>query len=388
MTSFGKELELFRKRSGITQYNLAKELNMSRSHINRIESGERKASKEIILKISDILKFDQYYLNKLFILAGLEPELAGTKDGFKNCYRLALELKNKGNMPDAEKLIEYGMYHFDNVVELHALLANLNLVKRNYEQAIKANEETIKLFDAQSKVQRKEIGITKAEVIHNLGYAYFERGLEKLAVLEKLIIESWDAKTLQDKLTSEIKELKKEIQLDFSKAIEQIELAYGLEPENLHIIDQLARLYYRQGELHEEKLREEFLRKSVQYYEKLLSYNDEREPGKKQEAAIFMAMALGKLNKPEEASRLINTVVVFTPLYYLSYFVKSCIYSINANKNSDFLNISYNALEKAIELNPDLKENIKGEIDLYNLRFDDNFKNKFAKLIKGTGEKK
>src|SRR5437764_15068541 len=97
MTSFGKELELFRKRSGITQYNLAKELNMSRSHINRIESGERKANKEIILKISDILKIDQYYLNKLFILAGLDPELAGTKDGFKNCYRLALELKNKGN---------------------------------------------------------------------------------------------------------------------------------------------------------------------------------------------------------------------------------------------------------------------------------------------------
>ena len=46
------------------------------------------------------------------------------------------------------------------------------------------------------------------------------------------------------------------------------------------------------------------------------------------------------------------------------------------------------ALEEAIKLKPDLKNHIKGELDLYNLRFDDNFKNTFAKLIKGTGEKK
>ncbi|MBC7473154.1 MAG: helix-turn-helix domain-containing protein, partial [Candidatus Sericytochromatia bacterium] len=41
MNSFGQELAQIRKRAGLSQYQLAKELNFSRSHIFRIETGER-----------------------------------------------------------------------------------------------------------------------------------------------------------------------------------------------------------------------------------------------------------------------------------------------------------------------------------------------------------
>ncbi len=379
MAAFGKELELIRKRAGFTQYHLAKELNLSRSHINRIESGERKANKELLLKISEILKLDSYNLNKLYILSGLEPEIDKTQKGFKICFHLALEFKHKEYLSEAEKLIEFGMCHFDSMIELHALLANLNLLRRNYEDAINANEETIRLFDTLDEDEVKKIGITKAEVIHNLGYVYFERGLDKIQEMEKLTVLNIDSPSTEYK--NEISHLHEEIIPDLDKAIEKIENAFNIEPDNLHILDQLARLYYRKGDLSNENLREELLKKSVQYYEKLISFNDDREWAKKQEASIFLALALGKLNKIDEASRLINTVIVFTPLYYLGYFAKSCIFSINAKKKPELLNVSFSALEEAIKLNPDLKEDVKWEIDLYNLRFDPVFKNKFSKLI-------
>lgn len=380
MSAFGNELAQLRKRANITQYQLAKELNLSRSHIFRIESGERKPNTEIIKKISDILKFSQYDYTKLLVLANIDFELDNSKDSFKLCFHLALELKNKGLTERAKYLVEKAMANFDNIIELHALLANLNLLNNDYEGAIKANEETLKYLDQVSETERAGIGITKAEITHNLGYVYFERGLDKNSQKDFLIIQNWEN---VDKQTEEtVKELIEEIIADFQKAIEKIEYALGLEPQNLHIIDQLARLYYQRADLADnQKQKEQFFDKSVSLYETIIGSDDEKfEEFKKQEASIFLAMALGKKFQLSEASRLINTTINYKPLYYLGYLAKSCIYSINGKNNKDFLETAYNSLVKAIKLNNELKEDIKSEVDLYNLRFNKFFQDKFNEL--------
>jgi transcriptional regulator with XRE-family HTH domain len=380
MNNFGKELAQLRKRANITQYQLAKELNISRSHIFRIENGERNPNKEIIQKFSDIIKFTHYDLIKLFVLADIDFELDNNRENFKLCFHLALELKNKGLNDKAKFLVEKAMSNFDNMIELHALLANLNLLNNDYEGAIKANEETLKYLENIPKEQRNEIGITQAEIIHNLGYVYFERGLNKKFYKDSLVIKNWE--NYNKNIEESINELIEEITYDFNKAIDKIEDALKIESDNLHIIDQLARIYYQNAEIIENKLnKEKMFEKSISLYEIIISSFDENfEEFKKQEASIFLAMALAKIFNLKESSRLINTIINYKPLYYLGYFAKSCIYSINGENNKDFLEISYNSLVKAIKLNNDLKEDIKLEIDLYNLRFNELFKERFDEL--------
>lgn len=383
MNLFGKELELIRKRAGFTQYKLAKELNISRSHINRIESGERRANKDLLTKIAEIMNLESYSFNKLLVLSGFDMEIDKTNIGFKICFHLALEFKRKNMIKEAEKILEFGMKNFDSMIELHALQANVNLIRRDYDGAIKQNEETIKLFDKLNKEAKKKLGITKAEVIHNLGYVYFEQALEKIYYFEQLQIESWSNSNINNQ---KIKELKTEIILLLDKSIEYIQSAYKIEPENLHILDQLARLYYRKAELVDtENNKNKYFYQSIEYYEKLITFSDNEELTKKQEATIFLALALGKINKLEESIRLINSIIIFTNLYYLGYYAKSCIYAINSKNNDSYLDLAYKSLEEAIKLNPDLKNSIEKEIDLYNLYSNSEYKSKFEILYNKKG---
>ncbi len=380
MNSFGQELAHIRKRAGLSQYQLAKELNFSRSHIFRIENGERNPNKELVEKFFNILKTSNYDTTKLLILADIEPKIEDNSDGFKLCFYLALEFKNKGMLEKAKYLIKLAMSVFKNKIELNALLANLNLLNHDYELAIKTNEQTIKdLYDL-PKSQLKKIGITKAEIIHNLGYVYFERGLEKNEYKDKLVIENWQNKNKETEIF--INELKNEIIEDFDISIQKMEEAVSLELDNLHIVDQLARIYYHKADLTDNvDTRSELFNKSIFLYESIISSNSSKiSISKKQEASIFLAVALGKIFHLKESARLINTLINCKPLYYFGYFAKSCIYAINGKNNQEFLEISYNSLVQALKLNTELKEYIKLEVDLYNLRFNDFFKEKFDEL--------
>lgn len=380
MNPFGTELAQIRKRANLSQYQLAKEMEISRSYIFRLESGERKPNKDLIIKISDVLKTSNYDLTKLLVLADIDPVIENNNDGFKLSFHLALELKNKGLVDQAKYLIEIAMKIFKNKIELNALLANLNLLNNDYEGAIKANEDTLRYLEEIPKSKRAKIGISQAEIIHNTGYVYFERGLEKNDHRDKAIIQNWEANNKE--IEEFIEELKNEIIVDFDKALEKIEIAYNLELDNLHIVDQLARLYYHKANLiTNEEERECLFNKSISLYDILISSNSDKiEDFKKQEASIFIAVALGKIFKLNEAARIINTVINYKPLYYFGYFAKSCIYSINGKNNKEALEISFNSLLRSLKLNSALKEYLKLEVDLYNLRFSKIFEDKFNDL--------
>lgn len=380
MNPFGTELAQIRKRANLSQYQLAKEMEISRSYIFRLESGERKPNKDLITKISNVLKTSNYDLTKLFVLADIEPVIENNNDGFKLAFHLALEFKNKGLVEQAKYLIDLAMKIFNNKIELNALLANLNLLNNDYEGAIKANEDTLRYLEEIPKSKRGKIGISQAEIIHNTGYVYFERGLEKNDHRDKAIIQNWEAKNKE--IEEFIEELKNEIIVDFDKALEKIEIAYNLEIDNLHIVDQLARLYYHKANLiSDEEERETLFNKSISLYDVLISSgSDKIEDFKKQEASIFIAVALGKIFKLNEAARIINTVINYKPLYYFGYFAKSCIYAINGKNNKEVLEISFNSLLRSLKLNSALKEYLKLEVDLYNLRFSKNFEDRFNDL--------
>ncbi len=61
MKKFGEKLELLRKKSGLTQREVANFLEVNRTHITKMESGERMPSAAMITKIAHLFKvsFDQ-----------------------------------------------------------------------------------------------------------------------------------------------------------------------------------------------------------------------------------------------------------------------------------------------------------------------------------------
>lgn len=377
MSSFGNELSLIRKKHEYTQYRLAKEINLSRSHVLRLENGERNPNLEFVEKVATVFSLNNYEITKLLLLANLEINISNTYEDFKLCYKLSLELKNKGVLDKAQKLIELGISKFENIIELNALLANLKLIQNQYDDAIALNQEIIKNFETLSEKSKKQLGITKAEVIHNLGYVYFEKGLSNNSLRELEIIASWENKNN----SKTVEDLRVKILADFNIAIEKFEIAYQLEKNNVTIIDQLARIFFHKADLSYGDERVDLFKKSIDFYDQVISKEDKNfERHKKEEASIFLALALGKIFELKEASRIINTIINYKPQYYLGYYAKACIYAINGKDNLENITISYEALNKAISLEGYLKEQIKLEVDLYNLRYDKVFYSKFNDL--------
>ena len=388
MTTFGRELGFIRQRAKYSQYALAKDLELSRSYICKLESGERPASKELILKIAQVLKMDDYNLNKLFILSDIDPQLSDNHESFQICLRLALEFKKKGLLDKAKSLIDFGISLFDNMIELYALMANSNLLNNNYDDAINANEKALSDYSKLGGAEKSKLGITEAEIIHNLGTVYFERALNDNKEREQLIISGWTDPAAEEQNKLPLARLEKGIRSDLDISVEKIESAFSLEPQNEHIMDQLARIYFNQSELAKGDKKAVHLQKSVDFYELLISRNsnDEEENMNKQDASVFLSLAFAKLFKLGEAGRLINTVINYKPLYYLGYYTKSCIYSFNGKNNETALEIAYDSLKHAIKLNPDLKKYINWELDLYNLRFNKVYSEKFKELWRSEND--
>lgn len=72
MDKFSSRICEIRTKKGVTQYKLAQDLNVNRSSVSKWESGERKPSFEMMLKIAAYFDVSTDYLY------GLADEYAGT----------------------------------------------------------------------------------------------------------------------------------------------------------------------------------------------------------------------------------------------------------------------------------------------------------------------
>jgi transcriptional regulator with XRE-family HTH domain len=90
VSEFAKLLSDFRKRAGISQYALAKKIDMNPGHLNRIEKGERNAPKRnTILKISEVLGLREEEKAELLIKARYAPPAVNIG---KKCYQISESL--------------------------------------------------------------------------------------------------------------------------------------------------------------------------------------------------------------------------------------------------------------------------------------------------------
>jgi transcriptional regulator with XRE-family HTH domain len=389
MYLFDKELVRIRKEKGFSQEYLGKKIDCSRSYICKLESGERVPNRELVLKIADAYNLNRYDLNKLLILAELPTELTDSGESYKICLKLALELKELGLAEEAKNLIENSLKLFENTVEIYALLANLHLMKGDYSGAIRINEDALKLFEKKISPE-KEAGITKAELIYNLAYVYFERGVEKKKNAELQIIAELENTPVPNSINREeviknnekIERMVNDCIKDLNEAIQGFEAAYKSEPENENMVEQLSVSYLNMASIESEKEKPVWLKKAIEMYDRFLENRNISEPFKKINASVFLAMAFAKLYDLTAAARLINIVISCRPDYFLGYYAKGCIYSINGRDHNRNLQIAFDNLQRAIEQNSGIKEEIPMDMDLLNLRFSTLFKDKVKELYK------
>ncbi len=368
MSYLGKELIKLRKEKGVSQENIAKKLDCTRSYICKLESGERIPNKELVLKISDVFSLESYMTNKLLILAKLSPELSSDSDSHRIALRLIIDFKNDGLLEEARYLISTCLKIFDNKIELSSLMANLHLLKDDFDKAIKLNEEVLEHFPEQ---ETDKLKITKAEIVHNLGYVYLEKALK----LKK----EWEISNI-NKVGESEKQLRKDCIENLDTAIEKFELALQEEPEHEHIIEQLAVAYLNRASIEEnESIKSNWLNKSIQMYDQVISSPVKHQSDtSKVNSSIFLAMIFGKLKKLEEASRLINIIICCQPKYFLGYYAKACIYALNGKDMDSLLKIAFSALKKAIELNSAIEKEMLWDPDLKNLSSSSVYKDWFS----------
>lgn len=387
MSAFSQELVEIRKKANLSQEYMAKKLGFTRSYICKLESGERKSNTELVKKIAAAYNLDNFMLNKLLILGGFNADIDNSPESYQLCLKLIIDLKENRNVEEAYKLIEKCMKIFEHTVEILALLANLYLLKNEYEKAITTYEDAIKYYP-ETKISFSKPGIKKGELIHNLGYVFFEKGLKIKKEVEQLLVDNTVTKN-DSKNKEKIDELRKEVILNIEKAIEKFEEALTTETNNEHIVEQLARAYLNRASIDVTERKAELLKKAVEIYDTVISFPTESyKKSKRLESCIFLAMSFAKLYDLKEAERLINFLINCYPEYSIAYYARACIYSINGKDNVEILQLAYDNLKYALELNTKLKNEILYDIDLLVLRMNPLFEDRFINLCKKNDEEK
>ena len=80
MVDFGSKLKTLRKKSGMTQTDLARRLNITKSVVSYYENQERVPSPDVLVRLADIFNVSTDYLlgrnneNKTIDVSGLDDE--------------------------------------------------------------------------------------------------------------------------------------------------------------------------------------------------------------------------------------------------------------------------------------------------------------------------
>lgn len=264
----GKELQKTREKySCFNQNFLSKKLDISRSLLSLIESGERKASYEILLKFSKVLQLSHYEKKRLFIIYENYEEAIIRPMNRENSIlfiKLVKDLKVSGFLKQSKALAQIGIDIFTNSSELFVLLANISLIDREYEQAKEQTLSALKLHNNKSLIS---IG----EIYHNLGNICLNLGLQFELERNKFIIEKEKLLILRNEspqFENKIKDLNLKMLKLYKEGEEYLIKAEEQEPEHEHIIETCARLFYNISKVSGD---DSYLHKSIEYFTKFIT---------------------------------------------------------------------------------------------------------------------
>lgn len=335
----GAQLARLRQQRGYSMQKLARETGISAAYICRIEGGERHPSKDLLDTLANFLlpETNQAEKDELFIAAGFAPnnfrnfmgrqdvmaiyekELAKNPLNFKIYIALVLSLIRAGRHQLASQQINEGMQRFDDIVQLHALMAALELSKQNYPQAVRFQEDAIRNFHL---VENKDsLNLRLSDLLLSLGVIHFERG--HLFAYGRLRCQA-----AQD--TAGMLEQEQQA-LGFLKAAQRaFREALEVDPLDVYILDELARVSFTMAYLQSGAEAEKAWKATLKAFEQVLSSPDKQSLGYHSllQSTAFLALAYSKAGKFDKAWFTINVVEACLPNFWLIHYVKACYYGL------------------------------------------------------------
>ncbi|PIQ26574.1 hypothetical protein COW36_01590 [bacterium (Candidatus Blackallbacteria) CG17_big_fil_post_rev_8_21_14_2_50_48_46] len=350
---FSRRLSALRKEKGLNMENLAKSIAVSKSYISLLEAGERQPSREVVLKLAEILfpEGNHNGRDELLILAGFAPlnsdavaayrdaistyeqSLSQAPQNFKTYLRLVIALIKAGRTQQAQERIQQGLQLFQEGVQLQALLSSLELSRGNYQGALLNQETALRSYEMHPAPET--LDIQPADLHFNLGAVYFLRGYAALA----RFLEAGQAQERSDALA------------DFARAAEKFKLGLELAPDDVFMRDEQARLCFNQAFLMPPAEAEPYWEQTIQNFKRVLTSPHKQELGQQtlMESGAFLAHAYTKSGRFEEAELTLGLLDSFNPGYWLVYYIQACFFSLYyaVKKDKNLLDRGLEALKKA-----------------------------------------
>lgn len=354
---FSRRLSVLRKEKGLNMEKLARSIAVSKSYISLLEAGERQPSREVVLKLAEVLfpGGNGNARDELLILAGFAPvnsdaaaayrdavatyeqSLSQHPEDFSTYLRLVYALIKAGRTAQAQEKIQQGLQLFSEGVQLQSLLSTLELSRGNYDAALLNQETALRSYEMHPA--QAQLDIRAADFHFNLGAVYFLRGYDALG---RFLAEKDEA----DRNTA---------LADFAQAAAKFESAMAMAPDDVFICDEYARLSFNQAFLLDSQSSQVYWERTIHYFKRVLISPNKQQLGQQtlMESGAFLAHAYTKSGRFSEAELTLGLLDSFNPGYWLVHYIDACFCSLSYahDPQKSWLDRGLKALQSAFEAN-------------------------------------
>lgn len=335
----GNLLAQLRQKHGYSMQKLALATGVSAAYICRIESGERRPSRELLQTLADVLipETSQAEKDELLIAAGFAPvnfrnfmgrqdvlaiyqkALAENPHDFKTYIALVLSLIRSGQHEQAREHINQGMQQFDDMVQLQSLLAALELSKQNFKQAIRFQQEAIRSY--QMEPDRKHMNLRHTDLLLSLGVMNFEYG-NGLAYARM--------RYLAEGKAAEAEEQARLARESLNEAAAVFKEALAIDANDVYILDELARVHFTLAYIQPEAEAATHWQACIEAFEQAVCSPDKQDLGYHAllQSTAFLALAYSKSGKFEQAWFTTSIVEACLPNFWLIHYIKACYFGL------------------------------------------------------------
>lgn len=375
----GNELKKFREEKILlSQVDFAKTLGISKSLVCKVEAGERKYNLETLEAIFANFPLDDYSKLKFLTISELPFKLKNSEDECFNVIKLTIELKNKGLFFLAKRLISQSLETFDDFVDFYVLLSTVNLMENKYDESEKNINIALNLYHKGIKSIS-----TESDMYHNYGNIFFNMSYQyefkRLELISNLVKEN----QYKEQITKnkDYIEINNKILSLYNQTEEYFLKSYNLNQNNIHVVAQLARLYFNISNLDIDN------KENIDRAYKFLNIIEERDDlpiNDRVELSILLSIIMSLKNMAQEAVVLLNNIICFRDNNPLTYYAKSIAYLYKSNNDVSILNKAFDNLHKTLEISNfdnGMKLQVLGDFNFELFRSNDNLNTKFELLL-------
>lgn len=351
--SFGQRLQQLRKQAALTQVDLSQRVHLSKSYISFLESGERHPSREVVLRLADILlSSDQEAVrDELLMLAGFVPEnpqrlaslnlTIGEPDrddaSFRRFLHRTLQLIREGHHQQAKSRIEEGFRQYQRPAELQTLLAHLELVQGRFEQAVLLQQTALQ-HDALSE-PAPDKGLGQVDLILNLGVMYFLWG---------------------DHLLFGAPAQPEQAQHYYAQALAAFEQGLALEPDQVYLLDEAARVHFNLADLADSVTAVPHWQAAIDLYRQVLQHPHRRLLSQRtlQESTAFLGLAYARFGQAQQSLLILDILSLNLSTEWLIPYIRACCACLAVEQGAEpaLLSQAWEWLQEAIRLDGQARE--------------------------------